>query len=81
MANFYEKKWLKSKKNSWADFRYLINKGYFPYEHLINPDVFDEESLPPLDAFKSRLKNTNITQSQYRKAQTMWNKFEVQVKL
>lgn len=80
VQDYYQQNWLKQKNGSWDDFEYLIAKGHFPYEHLTNPDIFDETSLPPLSAFKSRLKNSNITKTQYKHAQKIWNKFEVKNK-
>ena len=76
VRRFYEENWLK-KKNNWNDFIYLVKKGYFPYEYLTDPGKFEDTSLPSLAAFRSRLKDANITPDQYKVAKSMWKKFEV----
>ena len=40
-------------------------KGFFPYEYMTNIDRLKERSLPPHEAFYSKLKNSNITKEEY----------------
>ena len=48
------------------------NKGFFPYEYMTNHDKLQEPALPPHEAFFSTLKETNITEEDYRYCQQVW---------
>ncbi len=50
----------------------LLQKGEFPYEYFNHPRVFNETSLPPLESFYSKLRDSNITQADYDKAKMAW---------
>ena len=39
---------------------------------------FDERSLPPKDAFYSKLTGEGITDEDYKHAQTVWNEFNIE---
>ena len=76
VKQYYHKYWFKKKGYDWCDFRYLLQKGVFPYEHIVSSEIFDQEVLPDIDAFRSRLKDADITTEQYEQAQRIWSKFE-----
>ncbi|XP_050420213.1 uncharacterized protein LOC126833111 [Adelges cooleyi] len=61
-----------------GQFRLMKTKGYFPYEYVTSAEVLEETSLPPLDAFRSQLTLSTITDEQYRHAQTVWSTFNCQ---
>ena len=54
-------------------FECSMQKGVFPYEwiHLEN---LDHTSLPPIDAFKSTLKGTTLTDEEYTYCQEVWHR-------
>ena len=54
----------------------LTRKGVFPYEHMDSFERFNEESLPPKEAFYSKLKMEGITDEDYEHAQRVWESRE-----
>ena len=52
----------------------IFQKGIYPYEHMTDRDVFKETSLPPKEAFYSKLKMEGITDEEYTRAQQMWKR-------
>ena len=54
--------------------RQLVRKGVYPYEYMDSWERFDEETLPPKGAFFSKLKGTDISDSDYEHAQFAWEK-------
>lgn len=51
----------------------LLQKGEFPYEYFNHPRVFKETSLPPIECFHSKLRDSNISHEDYLKAVNVWN--------
>ena len=49
-------------------------KGIFPYEWFDSIDKLNETSLPPKEAFCSKLKQSGITDKEYQQAIDCWNK-------
>ena len=47
-------------------------KGYFPYEWLDDLSKLDEETLPPIDAFFSKLKGQTINEEEYATVVEAW---------
>ena len=45
-----------------------LKKGVYPYEYMNSFEKFEEKSLPPKDAFYSKLKKENITNEDYEHA-------------
>ena len=43
----------------------LLGKGFFPYEYMDSWEKFDDTSIPPKEAFYSRLNLENITDEDY----------------
>ena len=57
-------------------FRLMIRKGVYPYECMDGWKKFEETSLPPKDAFYSRLNMKGISDQDYEHAQQVWNTME-----
>ena len=57
-------------------FRLMIRKGVYPYEYMDGWEKFEEASLPPKDAFYSRLNMKGISDQDYENAQQVWNTME-----
>ena len=53
------------------------NKGFFPYEWVDHLEKLEEEQLPPHEAFYSKLKNSNISEEEYKYCQDVWEKGEM----
>ena len=50
-------------------FRLMIRKGVYRYVHMGDREKFEETSLPPKDAFYSRLNMKGISDQDYEHAQ------------
>ena len=59
-------------------FHLITRKGVFCYDYWDGPDKASESSLPPPEAFYSRLKEEGITDEEYRHAQRVWTEFQLQ---
>ena len=57
-------------------FRLMIQKGAYPYEYTNGWKKFEETSLPPTNAFYSRLSMKVISGQDYEHAQQVWNTME-----
>ena len=55
-------------------FRLMRCKGVYPYEYMNGWKKFEETSLPPKDAFYSRLNMKGISDYDYEHAQQVWNR-------
>ena len=53
----------------------LKQKGVFPYEYMTDFSKLSVTSLPPKDAFYSRLNNAGISDEDYEHAQKVWESF------
>jgi hypothetical protein len=66
-------------KDKFHNFEYLkldkvlLRKGVFPYEYVDSFDRLKENKLPPKECFKSTLRNTEITDEEYKYAQYIWD--------
>ena len=54
----------------------LKRKGVFPYEYMSNFSKLSAKSLPPKDAFYSKLTDSHISDSDYKHAQNVWKTFD-----
>ena len=53
----------------------LLRKGVYPYEYMDSPKRLDETTLPPKEAFYSRLGGSGISDDDYAHAQKVWKGF------
>ena len=53
--------------------RLLLRKGVYPYDYVNSMKIVDETSLPPKDAFYSKLTGEGITEEDVQHAQTGMN--------
>ena len=49
----------------------LLRKGIYPYEYIDSWERFDENTIPPKEAFYSELNLENITDKDYEHVKTM----------
>ena len=54
----------------------MIRKGVYPYEYMDGWEKFEEASLPPKDAFYSRLNMKGISDQDHEHSQQLWNIME-----
>ena len=54
----------------------MTRKGVYPCEYIDGWKKFEETSLPPKDAFYSRLNMKGISDQDYEHAQQVWNTME-----
>ena len=59
------------------ELRLLTQKGVYPYDYMNNVARFSETSLPPIEAFYSKLTDEEISQEQYQHACNVWRKFNI----
>ena len=55
----------------------LLRKGVYPYEYMDSWEKFDENTLPPKEAFYSNLNLEDISDEDYTHAQKVWDVFEI----
>ena len=55
----------------------LIRKGVYPYEYIDNWERFDETLLPNREAFHNNLNMEDITDTDYRHANKVFNEFKL----
>lgn len=55
----------------------LERKGVFPYEYVNSISKLSETSLPPIEAFYSRLCGEKISPEEYEFACEVWDKFQI----
>jgi len=55
----------------------MKRKGVYPYEYMDSFEKFNETSLPPIEAFESKLTKKGITIEDYEYAQTVWKAMNI----
>ena len=50
-----------------------LTKCFLPYEWINSLDKLDYPALPPIDAFRSQLKNEDIFEDDYTLCERVWN--------
>ena len=55
----------------------LLRKGVYPYEDMDNWEKFDETTIPPKEAFYSKLKLEDISDEDYAHVQKVWEVFDI----
>ena len=58
-------------------FQLLLRKGVYPYDFVSLSAIFNETSLPPKYEFYNKLSDTDISDTDYEHAQTVWNTFQM----
>ena len=58
------------------DFRLMRRKGVYPYEYMDGWKKFEETTLPPKDAFYSRIDMKGISDHDLKHVQQVWNIME-----
>ena len=56
----------------------LFRKGVYPYDYVDCMTKLDETSLPPKEAFYSKLTGEGITDEVYQHAHTVWKEFNIE---
>ena len=56
----------------------LLRKGVYPYHYIDGMDKFQEEQLPPKEAFYSKLTEERISDEDCQHAQTVFATFQLQ---
>ena len=60
-----------------TNFLLLLRKGVYPYEDMDSWEKFDETTIPPKEAFQSKLNLENITNKDYAHVQKVWEVFKM----
>ena len=55
----------------------MIRKGVYPYEHIDSWSKLEEDSLPSMDKFYSKLNMSGISDDDYSHAKKVWEEFEL----
>ena len=55
----------------------LLRKGIYPYEYIDSWERFDENTIPPKEAFYSKLNLENITDKDYKHIKKVWETFQI----
>ena len=55
----------------------LLRKGIYPYEYIDSWERFDENTIPPKEAFYSKFPLENITDKYYEDVKKVWEVFEI----
>ena len=58
-------------------FVFLLRKGVYPYKYMDSWEKFDENTLPPKEAFYSNLNVKDITDKDHEHDQKVWNIFKI----
>ena len=57
----------------------MKRKGVYPCDYMDPPSKFDDDKLPPKQAFYSKLNDEHITDDDYVHAQLVWEKFNKKI--
>ena len=55
-----------------------LKKSVYPYDYVDSMRKLDETSLPPKEAFYSKLTGEGITDEDYQHAQIVWKEFNIE---
>ena len=50
----------------------LLRKGIYPYEYMDSWETFDENTIPPKEAFYSKLNLEGISDADYEHVKKVW---------
>ena len=68
-------------KGNRSKFALLLRKGVYPYEYIDSWEKFHEISIPPKEAYYSKLNEEDISAADYAHAQKVWHVFEIKIKV
>ena len=54
----------------------LLKKGVYPYDYMNAWEKLEETSLPPIEQFASKLRGTDCSDEDYKRAQAVWVAFD-----
>ena len=60
-----------------SQYKLLIRKGIYPYEYMDDWDKFRETTLPPKEAFYSKLSMSGVSDQDYEHALGVWREFGI----
>ena len=60
-----------------SQYKLLIRKGIYPYEYMDDWDKFKETTLPPKEAFHSKLNMSGVSDQDYEHARRVWREFGI----
>ena len=55
----------------------LLRKGIYPYEYMDSWERFNENTIPPKEAFYSKLNLEGISDADYEHVKKVWEAFEI----
>ena len=55
----------------------LLRKGVYPYEYMDSWEKFNETSIPPKEAYYSKLNEEDISDADYAHVQNLWEVFKI----
>ena len=58
-----------------SQYKLLIQKGIYPYEYMEDRNRFKETTLPPKEAFYSKLNMSVVSNQDYEHARRVWKEF------
>ena len=60
-----------------SQYKLLIRKGIYPYEYMDDWNRFKETTLPPKEAFHSKLNMSGVSDQNYEQARRVWSEFGI----
>ena len=60
-----------------SQYKLLIRKGIYPYEYMDDWNRFKETTLPPKEAFYSKLSMSGVSDQDYEHTHRVWSKFGI----
>ena len=58
-------------------FALLLRKDVYPYEYMDDWEIINETSIPPKEAYYSKLNEEDISDANYVHTQKVWDVFEI----
>ena len=60
------------------EFELLTRKGIYPYSYMDSHAKFDEDKLPPIEAYRNDLTGEELSEEDYEFAKDIWSTFQLQ---
>ena len=55
----------------------LLRKGFYPYEYMNSLEKINDTSIPPKEAYYSKLNEEDISNADYAHVQKVWEVFKI----